>query len=229
MQPECEINCDGVSIDQMQETPYRSMRIQRTRISYLYARSWESQAYDVEGQDYLVFRYDDRTISFAVCDGVGQSFCGHLAAKFLGDALVDWLRQLDVAASIGELRSRVTGFLDELTDAGQQLILEHPLPEDLAPLTKVALEDLRAYGSETVFVGGRLGYHPGSADPSGDGQLLLCWLGDAELQVLDRKSRLIDVGANRITAERWSTTKGVKGAEQVHVWVGDTSKIGRMA
>jgi hypothetical protein len=217
-----------IPIDQRRETPLRTVPTRYAEISYLYARSSESRSNNIEGQDYLVFKHDERTISFAVCDGVGQSFCGHLAAEFLGSELVEWLGELDPVSDEGSLASRVTSFLNELISISQQRVLEYALPANLPPLVKAALEGQRAYGSETMFICGRLQFPQDPTDLCETGRLLLCWLGDTEAQILDREGQPTDIGARGTTQERWSMVKGIKGTDEVHAWIGDLSEIGRI-
>src|SRR5262245_61247445 len=54
---------------------------------WTYRRSADSQKSGAVGQDYLTMRYGGSTLTFALCDGVGQSYFGDVAAGLLGDAL----------------------------------------------------------------------------------------------------------------------------------------------
>jgi hypothetical protein len=217
-----------VRIDQTRETPFTQVPTPCAEIGYLYARASDSRSNQIEGQDYLAFNYNQGVISFAVCDGVGQSFCGNLAAQFLGDALVKWFEELGPVAREDVLASKTTRFLEGLTARGQQRVVEYPLPLNLPPLIKAALEGQRAYGSETMFVGGCLRFPQDPCDLSDAGQLWLCWLGDTQVQLFDRAGQPIDLEAEWATQERWSMTKGVRGAEGVHARMDDLSQIGRV-
>ncbi len=208
-----------VKIEQINDViPQQTVSTRHATITYLYTRSNESRTHNTEGQDYLTFSHNEYAVSFAVCDGVGQSFCGNLAAKFLGDELVRWLDKTKLGLDESGQAQQLTGLLKELTTPGQEKIQTYPLPEDTPPLVQQALEGQRGYGSETMFVCGRLEFSPDPMDLRKPGRLFLYWLGDTEVQVFDRKDRPINIGAEWTTQERWSTTKGIKGANSVHVW-----------
>ena len=84
-----------------QEVPIRTQRVPLHRnagsrrsqayVRFAYSRSSDSMASQIEGQDYLCFRHNDQKLVFIIADGVGSSFCGNLAARILGDNLLDWL------------------------------------------------------------------------------------------------------------------------------------------
>ena len=57
------------------------------QVDYLFNRSSDSYINNVDGQDYFIFHDGEDKLCFVLCDGVGQSYCGQLAAKFLGDYL----------------------------------------------------------------------------------------------------------------------------------------------
>jgi serine/threonine protein phosphatase PrpC len=78
---------------QESDTPTRSIRTGTLVWRYAYARSEECRAAGEPGQDYLSLKVAPPTFVFALCDGVSQSFFGDLAARLLGDSLVDWLWQ----------------------------------------------------------------------------------------------------------------------------------------
>src|SRR3954469_7654453 len=74
----------------------RELALQRGSVAgltwrYAYARSADCRRAGQVGQDFLTIRCDGRAVAFAVCDGVGQSFFGEIAAGLLGSALLDWL------------------------------------------------------------------------------------------------------------------------------------------
>src|SRR5690349_24469105 len=79
------------TLPQDRETPLKPLEVSFGTALALYNRSIDSIQANTIGQDYVVFRYGPTDLTFAVCDGVGQSFMGDLAARLLGDALVDWL------------------------------------------------------------------------------------------------------------------------------------------
>ena len=74
----------------------RGQAVTRVRLApgllrYAYDLARDSRDSDEPGQDFLAFRYGGGRLAFAVCDGVGGSFLGHLAAQFLGEHLVAFL------------------------------------------------------------------------------------------------------------------------------------------
>lgn len=209
-----------VQLDQHGETPLNNLATPFGAIRYLYSRSADSVAQETSGQDYLAFRYDEERVTFALCDGVGQSFMGELAARFLGERLVDWLWKYEGPSDPVAFGAAVRMFLNRVQSEADTLVNQTPLPDDLPPLTREALEMQRDYGSEAMFVAGR-------ADlGSKMDRVLLCWLGDSTLRPLDVRGQAIDIGPPGTTAERWSTKQGIKG--QVHVWRGTTSQVNRL-
>lgn len=218
---------DVVMIDQNQETSLQNIATRYSQISYLFARSNESQVAGIEGQDYIVFKYNQQKICFVVCDGVGSSFCGNLAAKFLGDALVDFLWQLNIHFDHQSLSLIITKFLNELTAKSQEWISDYPLPVHLSELVKAALNNQRQYGSESMFVCGRL-IIPESEQERGNKQLTLCWLGDTKFQIYGEDNQIIPINNQWQTLERWSTHVGVKGIDKVHTWVNNQNHISRI-
>lgn len=179
-------------------------------LRYAYARSSDSVANQIEGQDYLIFQHNDQRLVFVVCDGVGSSFCGNLAARILGERLLEWMWTLDITYidGAGALVEAATGFLRRLQADGQREVESYEIPDHFPPLIRQALEQQRGYGSEAVFVAARID-HAGPYTP--DGALTLCWMGDTELHVLDEDGHEMEIGAEWTSKNRWSTTQGVKG------------------
>lgn len=215
---------DGrIRLAQDTETPLTTFSMPVGTALYLYARSGDSVDAETIGQDYVTFRYGEHDLAFAVCDGVGQSFMGDLAARLLGDGLIDWLWSLDAQPESAEaFAEAVTGALNALTAAGAaQAVLDFRLPGSLPPLVVAALEMQRKYGSESMFVAGRLAL--GGADP----WAALCWLGDSPVAAIDIDGELVDLGPRGRTAERWNAASGVRG--QVHTWVSSAERIARVA
>jgi hypothetical protein len=210
----------NIRLSQGGETPLNNLPTPFGAIRYLYSRSADSVAQETSGQDYLAFRYDDQRVTFALCDGVSQSFMGEIAARFLGDRLVDWLWKYEGPSDPVAFGLAVQMFLNHLQPEADTLISQHSLPDDLPPLTREALEAQRAYGSEAMFVAGRTDLSPGQD------RVLLCWLGDSILKPLDTGGQAVDIGPAGTTAERWSSTKGIKG--RVHAWRGNTRQVTRL-
>jgi hypothetical protein len=208
-------------IRQDTETPLTALSTPLGTLLYLYARSGDSVSSATIGQDYLTFRFGESNLVFAVCDGVGQSFMGNLAACMLGDGLVEWLWGIRRPADAGNFSKAVTEALNALTSTSAPRVAEYKLPDNLPPILVQALEMQRRYGSESMFVAGRLSL--GGKDP----WVALCWLGDSPVAAIDMDGRLVDLGPRGHTSERWNATTGVKGT--VHAWVGSAEKVARVA
>ena len=107
-----------IQLDQHGETPLNNLATPFGVIRYLYSRSADSVAQETSGQDYLAFRYDEERVTFALCDGVGQSFMGELAARFLGERLVDWLWKYEGPSDPVAFGAAVRMFLNHLQSHG---------------------------------------------------------------------------------------------------------------
>lgn len=211
-----------VRLRQDVETPLTPLKTPFGSALYLYVRSDDSVAAQTIGQDYLAFRYNTRNLTFAVCDGVGQSFMGDLAARLLGDGLNEWLWSLrEKPADDDAFSQAVTGALDALAARSAPQVDDYELPAGLPGLVRQALEMQRAYGSESMFVAGRLAL-------GGDAPwIALCWLGDSPVAAIDIDGELVDLGPKGHTSERWNARTGVKGT--VHTWVGSAERVARVA
>jgi hypothetical protein len=183
---------------------------------FLYYRSAEAQDYGEPGQDYLTFREDGRRLAFALCDGVGQSFYGDVAARFLGDALLAWLWRLPLSGNANRFGEELAAFLATLTRPASEEIARIALPENLPPMTRSVLEQKRAHGGESTFVCGVF-------DALG-GHLTLAWLGDTRLRLWDAEGRECTalLGPNFQPSQRWSTRRGAIGSPP-HLHVASTN------
>lgn len=186
-----------------------------------YSRSAESRSQNDSGQDYLALCETRQRIAFVVCDGVGQSFYGDVAARFLGDALLDRLFCLDLAnlpaeQLAEEVRQSLTPFLADLVAQGQQMVSQVQIPPDLPGMVQQVLEKKRALGSESTFLGGILDHE---AD-----RFAIVWMGDTRLRVWRRTVEHSGIVANAfLTQERWSTRLGPVG--NLHVFAGRLLEI----
>lgn len=210
-----------VKLPQDSETPLTPVRTPVGMAMYLYVRSVDSVAGNTIGQDYVTFRYGGRNLVFAVCDGVGQSFMGDLAARLLGDHLVHWLWDLQKPADAESFSRQAGESLNSAVAATAQRVVEYELPSHLPPILVQALEMQRKYGSESMFVAGRL------ALEGDDPWVALCWLGDSPVAAIDIDGELLDLGPHGSTSERWNASTGIKG--EVHTWVGSGKKVARVA
>jgi hypothetical protein len=145
---------------------------------------------------------------------------GDLAARVLGDGLINWLWALgDAPDDAQAFAKQVEGALEALTEQGKHIVAAYELPATLPPIVKQALEMQRGYGSESMFVAGRIALARNF--------IVVAWLGDSPVAAIDFNGELVDLGPHGSTAERWNATTGVKGS--VHAWVGKADQVARVA
>lgn len=206
---------ETIRLPQDRETPVSGQQRRKFGYRYACARSADSRANNDAGQDFLILREDGQRLVFALCDGVSQSFYGDLAARLLGEALVDWLWDKappDPAA----LPSALEAFLDSLVVPAGQQVEAHPIPDDLPPMVRQVLEQKRALGSETTFAAGRLDLSRGRLD--------LVWMGDSRLRLWGHEGEITArLGETFHTQERWSTRRGRIGS--LHTFTLSTEEL----
>lgn len=217
-----------ITIDQSQDTSFTRLYSHTSEIGYLFARSSESFSQNGPGQDYIAIQQTDDQICFAVCDGVGSSFCGQLAARFLGDALVNWLvgRSEDDLQDIEQFQIKATQALMELTPEASRMVTEYEIPSRIPALVKIALEGQKQYGSETVFAAGRLDFPKDGSWH--DGRLVMVWMGDTQAFLYDLQGSRFEFSDQWHNSHRWSTLLGLKGVDRVHVWSSPLEQISRV-
>lgn len=215
-----------IKIPQKVETQVTFEAVPNAYVRYAYSRSSDSMANQIEGQDYLCFRYNDEKLVFVVCDGVGSSFCGNLAARILGDEVLDWLWMDDIPAlgSAAALQEVAIARLNRIQKIAGHEVESYQIPGHISPLIRQALEQQRAYGSEAIFVAGRID-HPSFRVI--DGMLSLFWMGDTQARVLDEDSQPLELGGDWSNANRWSTAQGVRGT--LGAWMEPLTAISRVA
>lgn len=212
-------------VSQDRELPVQVVRGQVLAYRFAYARSADSRAAGDVGQDYLAARERERTFAFALCDGVSQSFYGDLAARYLGDALVDWLlERLPPAGDPGTIRTALTAHLRDLTGRATELVQRQSLPPDVSPMLRDVLNEKRTLGSESTFVCGRIDL-PDHDSPSG--RIVLAWMGDSRLRLWRGDSSLpVALGGVFETAQRWSSRRGLVGGT-LNVYVAPLQQAGQ--
>ncbi|GAB4474561.1 MAG: hypothetical protein Kow00124_14720 [Anaerolineae bacterium] len=194
-------------------------------VRYAYSRSSDSMASQIDGQDYLCFKYNDQRFVAVVCDGVGSSFCGNLAARILGDSLLEWLWSLDILYVNGPaaLQEAAISYLNRLQRQAQREVEEYEIPAEIGGLVRQALEAQRAYGSEAIFAAVRID-HPGFTIP--EGLISVLWMGDTTITVLDHAGQPLDMGGEHSNTDRWSSARGVRG--RLFTWMHDLSEVARV-
>ncbi len=212
-------------VPQSIETPVTFVAVPNAYVRYVYARSSDSMVSRSEGQDYLCFQHNDQRLVFVVADGVGSSFCGNLAARIVGDGLLEWLWALDVGylGSPAALAEAAAAYLNRLQKQAQHEVEAYEIPGEMSPLVRQALEAQRAYGSEAVFAACRMD-HPSPFMP--EGMISLFWMGDTQVRVLDEEGRDFHLGGEWDNANRWSTSRGVRGA--LSAWMHPLKDVARV-
>jgi hypothetical protein len=192
------------------ETAPSALSYGRFCVRYAYGRSSDSQTSDDLGQDYIAFRINLERFAFVLCDGVSQSFYGDLAARVMGDLLLDWLWDRSPKwRTEREFQSTLASQLEAWTEKGKQIVGSYRLPEDVPTMVADVLERKRDQGSETMFVCGLLNL-PDRKNKRGS--IALAWMGDTRLQLWmgeDQKTDLLN--ASWDTNQRWSSHGGLKG------------------
>ncbi len=225
-----------LTLPQDRETLLQGMPGRAFACRYAYARAAEHRVAGQPGLAYLALRRSERTLAFALCDGVRESFLGHLAACFLGEALVQWLWAEPPSGFHSDgLAVALADQLRAWAGPAADLVGREPLPEGLADPERDTLEMRRQAGSvlpgECTFICGRI-------DLAGEGQprgrLILAWMGDGRLRLWGRaREHTADLPGAFASAQRWSTRGGPLGGEPT-VYVaplqqGDEALAGLMA
>ncbi|MFX3625539.1 MAG: protein phosphatase 2C domain-containing protein [Ectobacillus sp.] len=193
---------------QEREMPIHTVEKQHFLCRYTYRRARETQAENDIGQDYFSFFIENQSIMFAVCDGVSLSFCGDVAARFLGERLVDWLQALRAEREAHMLQESLFQYLQDLTREGTAAVNQHPLPDFVTGLLREVLEEKRKHGSETMYVCGRI-------DVEGEQvKLVLAYQGDLRIRLFGSGSeQTYLLGDTLHTSERWSSKQGCVGGK----------------
>lgn len=185
----------------------------------LYARSREAHARALPGQDYAMLsgRADGGSLTFCVADGVGSSYYGGFAASYLTRRLVPWLQALSyIPPECAGICSALTTKLGEWAATGQRDLPPVPDYVEGGALVREVLQGLRdEYGSETVFLAGRLDLGENATDGAGvspEATLLLCWMGNVTATLHNRTTARSLVVADDGDEARWSTGRRLRGA-----------------
>lgn len=179
-------------------------------------RCKEAQLESAPNQDYarVVVAEQRSILSFCVCDGVGGSFQGNFAAKYLATRLTDYLMTLP---AIPRNPRKVAVVLRQqletwALDAQQELHLAS-LPAHVPTLEQEILAEQRdRHGSATVFFCGRIEYAPDSPGrPAQTIPALFCWMGNVTARVFANAQVCTQLGDLQNDRNRWSTRSGQQG------------------
>lgn len=174
---------------------------------YACARSADSRTYNDPAQDYLGFQTGEASFLFTLCDGVSQSFFGDLAARMLGNALMQWLISLPSAQEKAQLQNNLEQHLRRLSLEANEAVKNFALPASIPPLLREVLEEKRDKGSESTFIGGRIDL-PSKNLPRG--RFLTVWMGDSRLRIWRQNQEISQqLGGEFLTTQRWSSKHGI--------------------
>jgi len=192
--------------------PLLSLRLFSTRCR-------EAQTQELRNQDYALATLleDGSRLCFCVCDGVGSSYQGDFAARYLGQHLVQWLQALPAQDwSAPELAADLHTQLLNWVAQAQAELCEYPIPLETPELLREVLENLReTYGSETVFFGGCITLAaPDSETPA---TAFFCWMGNVLAHLWFADTTSATLGGPLESADGWSTGRGLRGKVQVRV------------
>jgi hypothetical protein len=209
----------AVAIRQDQSCPVTRLTVGRGLVRFLFDPSHDSKTSGEPGQDFVAFRHGADRFAFALCDGVGASFLGNLAAHYLGLALVEWLWAQPAEEMGARFEAGLSRLLHDLVPDARDWIERYPLPPSLPPLLQSVLDEKRAYGSETMFVCGHVTWPARTG-----GTVALATLGDSELQIVDPSGRVTHRTGSQ--QERWSTHRGPRG--QVRTYLLPAREVARV-
>lgn len=181
------------------------------RLSALSVRSHAAHYQNARSQDAIAVIGDGarRRLAFCVCDGVGSSFAGYIAARYLARRLTSYL----FTSAILEPPSPglVETMLRQWVVAASTAVTEVALPSEMNPLVRDVLDEMRAErGSETVFLAGLARW-----DTSDAGDLRVYAMGNVSGVISSAHGGAVaDSAINEqgSDSDRWTTRRGPVGA-----------------
>jgi hypothetical protein len=213
-----------ITIPQETETELETIGYAGLSCQYAYTRSLESREAGDPGQDYISYVTEENSLTFVVCDGISMSYFGELAAKFLGDALVDWLQDPpESCMNSVHLQSKLNHYLEDCAKAINAKIAAHRIPSHIQGMLREVLQSKKHKGSGTLYVCGRVDL-PGGAFP--EGRLLLAWQGDIRLRIWSGQTETTAaLGDTFHTRHQWNSIQGPVGGSP-HVYCGSLLQDG---
>jgi len=205
-------------VSQEEDTFPKNINLEHYAYRYAYVRSTDSRNFADPGQDYLTFTPQENTFTFALCDGVSQSFFGNIGAKLLGDGLLSWLSSNNVEHEHGRLQASLSNFLVNYAKETVQIVEKYSLPEKVPSMLRDVLEKKREHGSESTFVCGRIDFPSRTLSR---GRVLFAWMGDSRLRFWRNDQECSqELDGEFITSQRFSTKKGPVGGDP-NVFIAD--------
>lgn len=205
-----------LTTDQKVDTLTRIQINQYTTARLLSTRCREAQTQSLLNQDYasVISRNNGNSLYFCVCDGVGSSYKGDFAARYLTTQLLTWLQEPTEVPGDSELFTpTLHGLLDLWAYDAHIKLKKTLIPPETPSLAREVMEELRdEYGSETVFLCGRIDV----SQHSHPAQAVFCWMGNVAARLTTAPHTEIILGHTSDRSGRWSTVQGRKG--KVGIW-----------
>ncbi|PEB74183.1 hypothetical protein COM89_17825 [Bacillus thuringiensis] len=193
-------------LSQEKETVLQEKKGEHFTYRYSYVRAKETQDLNESGQDFLIFQDNGTSITFALCDGVGMSFHGEIAAKFLGMKLLnlfETLQEKNISILLNEE-------LEKWKEEAAEEVRVFQLPEETPWLLLDVLEEKRRKGSEAMFIAGKIELIPNQDEVD----VTIVTHGDSFVQLFqNQKKCLNELNFERSVGKRWSTHHGIIGGE----------------
>jgi serine/threonine protein phosphatase PrpC len=188
----------------------------------LYQRCRESELQSSPCQDYaeIAGNADDTTVCLSVCDGVGGSYQGDYAARYLGDAMVGWLAQMPLGHQDNHaLANALVNQMAQWSQDSHADLNRMEVASSTPALVREVLEETRSgYGSETVFLSCRIDLL--HTEQQGDqkvqpANMLMCWMGNVSAQIFTAPDTFTAFNLPGDDRNRWSTARGLRGSVAV--------------
>ncbi|UOY91678.1 hypothetical protein MUG87_14425 [Ectobacillus sp. JY-23] len=200
---------------QEQETPICQIEKHSFMCRYTYRRAKETQLVNDIGQDYFSLLIQEGTLVFALCDGVSLSFCGDVAARYLGDILLDWLQGM-TWDNEDKIKQSLVTYLEKATETGTKIVNMHPLPHSVEGILRDVLEEKRLQGSEAMYVCGRIDVKNGKT------KVMIAYQGDSRFRLFKDTTELHIPQETFHTSGRWSSRTGCVGGDpHICIWEGN--------
>ncbi|WP_002148328.1 hypothetical protein [Bacillus cereus] len=195
-------------LSQEKETVLQEKQSKHFTYRYSYVRAKETQDLNESGQDFLSFQVNGTSFIFVLCDGVGMSFQGEIAAKFLG------MKLLNLFEIFSETKQDISILLNEQLEKWEEEATEEirtfQLPEETSWLLRDVLEEKRKLGSEAMFIGGKIELIPNQEKA----HVTIVTHGDSFVQLFQNQKDCLNVMKfERNIEKRWSTQRGIIGGE----------------
>lgn len=221
-----------IESDQKEDTFVQQLIGQVVDARLLSYRSSEAQIRTLPCQDYIRVASNPAgtSLCFCVCDGVGSSFRGNIAARSLAIYLVNWLQQLvGIPRRTSRLLKKLQPQFHQWAHDVQGEIQQMEIPAEISALVRDVLEELRdTYGSETVFLCGRIDIGESSSlllnSQPHHMRAVFIWMGNVAAEVLTSSGKSIALGDKHNDYNRWSTVHGQHGMVKARILANDSIK-----